>query len=163
MQSGVLFLRSLSCSRTAIRMSGQLVQMLLGNWLSKVSSSACLPLLPGWGPFPATFHNVIKGAILHIFAFLKDRHPHVRLAGANAIGKLVEQSELWCCHSSWQGWGPFLAPFHDIIKVNIPLIIESLKDSNSDVRSAVVNAIGKLAEQSKWWCFNPPMQGWGAF
>ena len=42
-----------------------------------------------------------------------------------------------------------LATFHKMIEDAIPQIVNLLKDSNSNIRSAGANTLGKLAEQSK--------------
>ena len=162
MQSRLLFLRSLSPSMTEIGRSDQLVQMQLENWLSKVSDGYHPPL-QDWCPFLDAFGDVIKGAVPKILEFLKGSNSDVRSAGTNAVGKLAVQSKQWCLSLPSKGWCTFLATFHDVIKTAVPQIIKSLTDSDSHVRLAGANAIGKLAEQSKWWCCHLPLQGWGTF
>ena len=162
MQSRMLFLKSLGPSMTGIGRSGQLVQMQLENWLSKVSDHDVAPSITRLRSILATFHNVIKDAVPKILEFLKGSNSDVRSAGTNAVGKLAVQSKWqWCLSHPLKVWGPFLATFHDAIKIAVPLIIKSLGDSDSHVRLAGAKAIGKLAEQSKWWCCQPPLQGWG--
>jgi HEAT repeat protein len=42
-----------------------------------------------------------------------------------------------------------LAAFDDVIESAVPDIIEALKDNDSDVRQAAMDAIGELAERGR--------------
>ena len=44
-----------------------------------------------------------------------------------------------------------------MIELAVPQIVELLQDSNPRVRSTGANELGKLAEQSRWWCLSPSL------
>jgi hypothetical protein len=87
----MLFLGSLSYSKTTVQWSDRLVQTPSPSSLSNVSEIACYTLSDDRHWFLATFHKTIELAVPHIIALLVDSHSDARSAGARAVGQLSNQ------------------------------------------------------------------------